>query len=978
MRKEMKIPKIVKNFVAGFMLLIMEILFFRTISFAEEDKKDVLFISSYSESFLTVPEQIKGIQSVFNGTDVKLEIEYMDTKRIDTIENRKLFHNLLKYKLESLPPYDAVIVGDDNALQFALAYQEELFPGIPIVFLGVNDKQRAENACENPNITGIMEETSVRDNIAIAYQFNPDAKRVVAIVDSTLTGKGDQKQFKDAEEYFPSLRFGQLNVSEYTYEEFGKELEKIEDDTLLLFLSMNQDKTGRYLELQEEFDFIKEHTHVPVYRTTVGGVGDGLMGGKMISYEEMGEVAAGLVMKIFDGTPVESLPLIEETPYRYYFDYDLIEKYHIDEILIPDGAILVNKEINPLEKYHNAFIITGIVLAFLILFSIVLIADNIRRRKMQKALRESNEELTTTYEELTATEEELRCQYESIQEHAEDMEVLNQKYKIAIQSTDSAVWEFDIGTREITISENFSKIIRKDIKRKENIFNLLNEILEPDSKKLLFKECKYYLKGLKEEINVQIPVFDGEGNKIWLLVRGKAVTDTRSNIKILHGILLDNTNLKEQEEYISYFAKHDYLTRLPNRIEFMSKLTEQLENNKKGAVVILDIDNFKSINDTLGHIYGDELLKQIADRLTAIIDSHMTVARLGGDEFLVLLYDIDRYEDINCYVQKLTNAFEGAFVLEGKENFVSFSMGITRYPKDSNNMEQLIMNADTAMYRVKNSGKNNFIFYYDEMKDEMNYKIEVEQILRRAIKNDGFELFYQPQVHVKTGEIAGYEALLRLKENRTSPAEFIPVAEETGLIIEIGRWVVKEVIIQMAAWREKGCEAEMVAINFSSKQLRDHGFIKFLRENLEENKINADRLEIEITESILLEKNVHTLEFLRELKSMGLKIALDDFGTGYSSFNYLTYIPVNKIKLDKSLNDKFLELENVKVMDSIILLAHSLGLKITAEGIEEWEKYIRLKEGGCDYIQGYLFSRPIKAKDVEKLYGCNMISLVKN
>ena len=250
----------------------------------------------------------------------------------------------------------------------------------------------------------------------------------------------------------------------------------------------------------------------------------------------------------------------------------------------------------------------------------------------------------------------------------------------------------------------------------------------------------------------------------------------------------------------------------------------------------------------------------------------------------------------------------------------------------------------------------------------MNTRIEIEAILREALESDGFKLLYQPQIDLLTGQIHGFEALLRLKYHNIRPDQFIPVAEDTGLIIAIGRWVAKTAIEQFATWRDKGLGEKTIAINYSSKQLRDKEFIAYLTQLIKINKVKPELIEIEITEGILLENDSETMSFLQGLKDLGFRIALDDFGTGYSSLNYLTYIPVNKVKLDKTINDKFLNLKNNKVMDSLIMLAHSLKLKITAEGIEEWDQYLQLKRGGCDFIQGYLFSKPLDSLAAEEIF----------
>lgn len=434
-------------------------------------------------------------------------------------------------------------------------------------------------------------------------------------------------------------------------------------------------------------------------------------------------------------------------------------------------------------------------------------------------------------------------------------------------------------------------------------------------------------------------------------------------------------SLREELEHIAY---HDALTNLPNRRNLMQKLEEGIGKNNYGAVMLLDLDNFKGINDTLGHSYGDEVLKKVAEELECIRDEKMFVSRFGGDEFLILIEGEKDIAIIENYAKQIMNTFKNKLIIEGHETYLSCSMGITLYPFDSNKVSQLLMNADMAMYKVKNIGKNNYMFFNEELTEKLQEKIKIEGILRDAIKKEELKLLYQPQVCTFTGRAVGFEALLRLKNKNISPVQFIPVAEETGLIVEIGRWVTKEVINQISIWKNKGLDIKPVAINFSAKQLNDLNYIEFLENILKEANVEAKYIEIEITESIFLEEKNENIEFINSLKCLGVKIALDDFGTGYSSLSYLTFLPVDKIKLDKSLNDKFLELENIKVMDSLISLANSLNLEVVAEGIEDVVQYERLKVTGCNYIQGYLFSKPLEVAEVEKIYYDNFLDKINH
>lgn len=837
--------------IVSLVLIIFVVL--SSTAFAKKDISEarVLFISSYSEAFNSVPEQISGLKEVFDGNKITMDIEYMDAKRFDQPEDIELFYSLLAYKMNKLKPYDIIVVGDDNALQFALDYQEELFANIPIVFLGINDFNRANLAVERGNITGVIEKTPLAENIELALMLNPKATKVVGIVDNTLTGLGDKQQFFNLIPLFPDLTFETLNSSEYTLGDVAYKLSTLEEDTILLYQSMFEDKNNVHLTIEEASAFIHKYAKVPVYRASIGGVGDGVLGGKMVSYAESGRIAARMVVDILNGVPIESIDMIDESPNQYIFDYNIMKEYKISENLIPEDATILNRKISFFEE-NREYVLGGAILLLLSLtISVIVSIDNVKIRKAEKELLLSNEELAGTYEELTAQEEELRAQYNTIQEHLENIQELNKKTDI--------------------------------------------------------------------------------------------------------------------------LARYDYLTNLPNRNEFTSVIRNEIDKQRSFALILLDIDNFKKINDSLGHVYGDEILKEVADRFRGIMDEKIFISRFGGDEFLILITREDREEQIEIYIKKIMKLFEKSFAQGIRENYLSCSMGITLYPKDDSDINQLLINADTAMYKVKQSGRNNYLFYDDEMKKDLKKRMEIESILRDALKNDGFKLVYQPKVEVKTGKISGFEALLRLKNHNISPSYFIEIAEESDLILDISRWVTREVIEELSRWMEKGFDLKPISINFSARQIRDLSYIEFLQEVLDKNQIDADLIEIEITENILLENTDNTMDYLNELRKIGTKIVLDDFGTGYSSINYLTYLSVERVKLDKSLCDRFLEFDNTKVIGSIISLVHGLGMEITAEGIEEVKQYYRLRETGCDFIQGYLFSKPLEVNEIDEIYNMNML-----
>lgn len=940
--------------------------------YAQNDPQ-VLFISSYSQGFNTVPDQIEGIHEALDPYNIQVDIEYMDTKRFDTQENINHFYSSLKYKLSNLQPYDAIIVGDDRALDFAIEHQKEFFSEIPIIFLGINDINRAHEAAENKYITGVVERTPIKENIEIALRFNSEVERVIGLVESTITGIGEKDQFYGAVGYYPSLRFEDLNISEYTYEEIARILQGIEDDSIVLFLSMYTDKTGAYKTIDEAATFISENIHVPVYQPSKGGIGQGILGGMQISYHESGKIAGEMVLQALNGTPVGDIPMIDQTPYYTVFDYQVLQKFNIDADAIPPNSLLINKEVSYFEEHIKLFIGVFVALFAMLIISTLLGIDSLKHRTMQRKLKESNDELSATYEELAATEEELRYQYRLIEENVQRIELLNQKYEHAINSTNSVVWEFNLKTRKVHFSKNIKNNFSSSSHSMENIDRVMKKFLNEAAIKQVNEEIAAFMTQEKSEINIEIPIRAKANQRKWINIQGKSIQGNEEEV-LLYGILMDVTERKLQQEHVDHLARYDYLTNLPNRMSFMQKLREEIERSKPIFILLMDIDNFKEINDTLGHVWGDKVLSTVAKRLTDHACPNMFISRFGGDEFLVLITNKDNCDMKEC-IEHIREVFAQPILIERNEFNIKFSMGITRYPEDSTDIDQLIMNADTALYQVKRNGKNHHLFYNKEMLQELRNKAEIEGVIHRALQEDGFYLVYQPQVNVITGEVESFEALLRLKHNTTPPNVFIHIAEESDLICQIGRVVTKEAIRQAVSWRDKGFPRKPISINFSSKQVRDRDYLAFLIQTLEEYHLDPQYLELEITESILLEETDLTLELLERVKELGIKIALDDFGTGYSSINYLTYIPVNKVKLDKSLCDKFLSAKNTKVIDSIISLAHSLDLVITAEGIEEQWQYDQLKESGCNYIQGYLFSKPLVAEEAEKVYYKNFLKV---
>ena len=443
------------------------------------------------------------------------------------------------------------------------------------------------------------------------------------------------------------------------------------------------------------------------------------------------------------------------------------------------------------------------------------------------------------------------------------------------------------------------------------------------------------------------------------------------------GVFNDITSSKQYEERLNYLAYHDALTGLPNRTLFQQRLKETLGRARRHeqvvAVLYIDLDHFKNINDSLGHHVGDRLLQAVASRLTNNVREVDTVGRFGGDEFAVLLDVIDDNRDAATVARKLIEALARPFQIAEHQFYISASMGIGCYPQDGADVEELFKNADTAMYRAKAEGRNNYQYFSAEMNAKMLENLLMSNGLRRALERDEFMLHYQPRLDMATGQVTGVEALIRWRHpelGMVPPSQFIPLAEESGLIDPIGEWVLKTACRQMRDWLDAGLSLERLAVNLSARQFRHPDLLNRIAAVLAETGLPAHHLEIEVTESMVMHKPENTAVVLGQIKSMGIAISIDDFGTGYSSLSYLKRFPIDFLKIDQSFVRGVPDnSDDVAIVRAIIAMAKSLKLALIAEGVETADQRSFLREEGCEEAQGYLFSRPVPGSEVEAFLG---------
>ena len=490
-----------------------------------------------------------------------------------------------------------------------------------------------------------------------------------------------------------------------------------------------------------------------------------------------------------------------------------------------------------------------------------------------------------------------------------------------------------------------------------------------------------FLTKLREEhvlTNFQSLLKRKDGSPLWVL-ENVTLGSGEEGTEIIEGTMMDITEWKLAEERLEYLANYDQITDLPTRLLYADRLKQAMidasNHARMVAVMLLDLDRFKTINDTLGHDAGDLLLRQVAQRLATSVQAGDTVGRTAGDEFTIILRDLENVQQAADMAHKILATFEKPFRLEQQNYYVGASIGITLYPLDDQNMDSLFKNAETAMYKAKQEGRNNYQFFTAEMQVSLLKQLSLENHLRHALEKNEFLLEYQPKVNLQTGLITGAEALLKWNHPKlglVSPAQFIPLAEETGSIMGLGEWVLRVAAEQCKLWQTPDYSPLRVAVNLSAHQFRQHRLVERIASILEDAALPPQLLEIEITETVLMQSTPETMQRLADLKSLGVHISIDDFGTGFSSLSYLKQLPIDSLKVDQSfVRDIPADANDSAITRAIIVLAHTLQLNVIAEGVETLEQLQFLLSEGCDEMQGFYFSRPVPAEQFQRLIRTN-------
>ncbi|NTV89879.1 MAG: EAL domain-containing protein [Clostridiales bacterium] len=587
--------------------------------------------------------------------------------------------------------------------------------------------------------------------------------------------------------------------------------------------------------------------------------------------------------------------------------------------------------------------------------------------KKNSELRNIYDELNQLYEEITASEEELRVQNDQLSEQQEQLVEKNMILQTIITASSDGIWYRNIKTGQHIFPTSWLSNNKLGLVSKSPIHvSDWEKLIHPEDAVFAMQQLKDLTEGKTSNFESIYRVKTDNNQYIWIRTRAMSIRDESGVPIIITGVNSDISEIKNNEEQLKDQAFYDSLTGLPNRTLLIERLNTAIRmskrNSSKTAILFIDIDNFKKVNDTIGHNFGDELLKEAARRISSQIRDYDTAARFGGDEFVILFHEISDPEQVLELSHRIRNCILEPFIINKTSFHLSCSIGVTICPDDGSTTEELLKNADVAMYKAKDAGKDKVRFYDQRMKDASLSKIIMENDLRLAASKMSFTVHFQPQFDLRDNSMRGAELLLRWNNPRSGnvpPNVFIPIAEETGLIVPIGNWVLEQACLTAAKWKQQYSFDGIFSVNISPVQLRNRNFVKTVQKCITASGIEPSCLELEITESLFIDSMDAAVSKLSALRKLGVRISLDDFGTGYSSLSYLRNLPINTLKVDKCFIDEISEEGSKSMTSAIIALVRELEIETIAEGVETDLQYSYLKGAGCDFVQGFLTGKPI-------------------
>jgi diguanylate cyclase (GGDEF)-like protein/PAS domain S-box-containing protein len=925
----------------------------------------ILILNSYHKGYNWTDEQSEAMLAGFreqlpNATE---DVVYMDWKRNPRQETLTDLYQTLQNRYQS-NKVDLILTTDDIALSFALQHRKAIFSNAPVVFSGIFESSDKSLTGGQKGVTGVYETVNPEGTIALAMKLFPKSRNIYIIHDeseTSVTMESDINAILDK----MGLPLSRHVLSGMPFEELKKKLSELPKDGFALFASYGRDSDGLVLQPEEFARQMSETSTVPLFVLYTHMMGTGAFGGSLLDGHLQGEAAVGLGVEILRGTPAESLPRIKTKTVSTVVDYNSMSRFGISRWNIPAGSRIMNKPFSFLEAYRELVLLSAIAVLLLVSLVVGLFVNIQVKKRVQQ-------ELIKSHGELSASEEELRAQCESLLEREAELRRSETRYRLVSEAAQDVIWDWDMRTDERLFPERLYEMLGYplgSIRTEEQ----WQELQHPEDRLCVRDALRDHLEGASPVYKAEFRVRREDQEYIWLRASGKAIFDAGGMPVEMVGAYTDITEEERQKKRLDRLAYYDSLTGLPNRIKLREDVTRIIldirEENGTLCLMFIDMDNFKYVNDSFGHNEGDELLKQIACRIQGFLPEDGYISRLGGDEFVIVLTGAMSEARAVNIADELQESIREPYYILGNQFFITFSMGIVLYPRDGADFDNLLKNADTAMYSSKETGKSKYTFFSEDMNQSVVKRMRLYSQLRNAMDRKEFELYYQPQIHVKTSEIRGFEALIRWNnpvEGLVSPAKFIQACEETGLIVPLGLWVLETACLKAKDFIASGLEDMIMSVNISVVQLIQGNFTESIREILRKTGLDPSHLELEVTESILIESIDMHIEKLRELKKIGIHIALDDFGSGYSSLNYLRRLPLNVLKIDKSFIDFIhTDTESEGLVATIIDIAGNMGLEVIAEGVELQEQRDLLVSRGCSWMQGYLVAKPLPAAQIE-------------
>jgi diguanylate cyclase (GGDEF)-like protein len=974
----------IKSLLFIFMLLI---------SFCVQayDVYQVLVVHAYNQEYPWTKSQHQGFVEEFlsdSKSQVSYSIEYLDTKRRSLTD--EYTYQLESYLAEKYRDYspDLIYVTDDNGYQFAKRSLQKLFPGVAVFFSGVNDYGVADEAIRHP-IRGVFEKKQISENIELFNEIKSKGASIIIVGDASVTYEAIKSEINDQLLLHPEITAIYIESNKIN-QLLGTLKERDEKYLFLTTVGGIKDPTGRPLTLQQIITAIATATDAAIISMEDAYLFDGVLGGYVTSGVAQGQAAARLAKRFIKGEKIDEIAHIVQSPNQYIFNQTELERRNIE---LPESigkeATLINIPPSYYERNREMILSLLAVLSFAaIWFFWLWIWSGYTKKREIRLQSEVRANRVERYQ--NALLEWSGVDYENLHEAFRKASEISAN-TLGVQRV--SIWLYDDDRSTIVCHDLFvlgeghssGQILKRTVY--PHYFNSLDRgraMLVNDAwSDAITREFKDgYLKQNNIYSMLDIPIhYHGEvigvvrhehtgSLRTWTIYEYDFATAIVSNVSLS----LEIDKRQAMEKQLEYQAYHDDLTGLPNRSLMMDRIEHAIRlarrDNSLLAILFMDLDNFKHINDSLGHAAGDELLMQLSERLQTTLREVDTIARMGGDEFTLLVEGFLNINEVNDVAVKLFESLQEPLFIDQQEYYVTSSIGIAVYPDDGDSAEKLLRNSDAAMYRAKDEGRNSFQFYSKDMTERAFEKILMIGSLRHALERNEFILYYQPQYDIFEENIIGFEALIRWQHPElglVAPAQFILAAEDSGLIVPIDRWVMREGCKQIKQWRQNGLTKGRLSLNLTTHQLDQPDLMDFLTKTLTETGCAGDWIAFEVTEGQIMKNPERSISMLNEISALGIEIAVDDFGTGYSSLSYLKKLPVDTLKIDQSfIRDVPDDDDDSAIVRSVIALAASLKLNVVAEGVETKEQLDFLYGEGCSKIQGYYYSPPKAAFEIEK------------